>query len=91
MKVCKVFDQVMVNLPDEIANYRVDYEDEFLHSWMTELETLKVISAEPFVQDDKPCWFVVHQMQSADCFFTVMTKFWEDRTPQSSFFRAYLS
>ena len=91
MKVSKIFDEVVVGLPDEIMNDGVDYEDEFLRSWMTELPNLYILSAEPCIQDDKPCWLVTYQMQSASCFFTVTTKYWEDRDPQSNFYRADLS
>ena len=91
MKVSKIFDEVVVALPDKIMNDSVDYEDEFLRSWMTELPALHILSAEPFIQDDTPCWFVIHQMPSASCFFTVMTKYWEDRDPQSNFYRADFS
>lgn len=91
MKVPKIFDEVVVGLPDEIMNDGVDYEDEFLRSWMTELPNLYILSAEPCIQDDKHCWLVTYQMQSASCFFTVTTKYWEDRDPQSNFYRADLS
>ena len=87
----KIFDEIVVALPDEIMNDSVDYEDEFLRSWMTELPALHILSAEPFIQDDTPCWFVIHQMPSASLFFTVMTKYWEDRDPQSNFYRADFS
>lgn len=90
MKVSAIFDEISVELPNEIFNGDVDYEEEYLTSWMTELPALLILSAEPVIQETMPCWFVVYQMQSAGCFFSVVTKYWEHRHPQSSFFRTVL-
>ena len=91
MKISKVFDEIVVKLPEGTLTNDVDYEDEFLRSWLTDLPALLILAAEPFIQDGVPCWFVVYQMPSASGVFTVMTKYWEHRDPQSHFFWGDLS
>lgn len=91
MRASEVFDEMVLKLPEQMLSRDIDYEDEFLSSWLTGLPTLLILAAEPFIQDGMPCWFVVYQLSSASCFYTVMTKYWEHRDPQCNFFRTDLS
>jgi hypothetical protein len=91
LRASEVFDEMILKLPEQMLSKDTDYEDEFLSSWLTELPNLLILAAEPFIQEGMPCWFVVYQMPSASCFFTVMVKYWEHRDPQCNFFRTDLS
>ncbi len=71
----------------EIIIEPLDYEAIFLESWKTEIFYLDVLTAEPVVQYGMPCWYVIYQFQSETDLHTVITKFWEHRTPQNTFYK----
>jgi hypothetical protein len=78
----KLFDELIIQMPENLKNGNIDYESEYLNSWLTDLPNLHVVAAEQFYQLNKPCWFVVYQYIGVSTAFTTTVKYWEDRRPQ---------
>ncbi len=90
LKASSYFDEIFKKMPSEMLSDDTDYEGMFLDSWRTEIPALSVLTAEPVIQDGMPCWYVVYQIRSETDFYTLITKFWEHRSPQNSFFKSSL-